>query len=296
MSNNLKGFTYVFLFSLAWALNVVLAGYTISELGVNPYVYGGQTLMTATILFVLYIIFKNSTQAKPLRLKKSHIIWLLLMGFVSNGIGNYFTLKGIAYSPTNFAFLIKTSVIFTFVTELLLGHQKFDKVRLGFIMLLLFGAYLISTKGEWVLPNIYDVYSIIAAACVGIVGAWSMSYINDNAPEYMALFRSLAGGVTLYIFAGVFDHTLGLDKLQYLWSGILGGVLVFLLFLFLYKLLEFKSASYSSMMSMMFSVMVLGLEYKLFGEILQTWQFVGAGIIIIAVVLLEMYSQQKEKK
>lgn len=64
------------------------------------------------------------------------------------------------------------------------------------------------------------------------------------------------------------------------------------LFYFLYKTLELKPASYLSMMSMMFSVMVALLQYILFGIILRFWQIIGATIIILAVVLLEIYTQK----
>ncbi|APD06914.1 hypothetical protein UJ101_01395 [Flavobacteriaceae bacterium UJ101] len=293
MTLNQKGFLYVFLMSLAWALNVVVAGYSIVELKVNAFVYGGQTLLTAAILFGITILLKNQ-KVTPLKFTQKDVIWMLLLGVLANGIGNYFGLQGIENSPTNYAFLVKTSIVFAISLEILLGQQKFSVPRVLLGILLLLGAYLISTNGKLIIPQKEDTYTLIAAACFGSVSVLSKTINRRNSPEHMALFRSIAGGVVLFgiaFFLG--ENILRTEAIEW---GILGGVLVFLLFLFLYKTLEIKSASYLSMMSMMFSVMVALLQYSLFGVTLGSWQIIGATIIILAVILLEIYSQKKEKR
>ncbi len=293
MTTNQRGFLYVFLMSLAWALNVVVAGYVIAKLEVNAFVYGGQTLLTAAILFSLYILFKEKQNA-TLKITRSDVVWMLLFGVIGNGIGNYFGLQGIEKSPTNYAFLVKTSIVFAITLEVILRQQKFNFIRLFLGFTLLIGAYLISTNGEQLNPQKEDVYTMIAAICFGAVGVLSKTINTRNSPEYLALFRSLAGGVVLWGIALVAgENILRVEDIEW---GVLGGVLVFLLFLFLYKTLEIKLASYVSMMSMMFSVMVALLQYTIFGITLEDIQIIGALIIILAVFALELYSQRKEKK
>ncbi len=292
MFTNQKGFLYVFLMSLAWALNVVIAGYAISELKVNPFVYGGQTLITAAILFVIAIILKHQ-KVSQLKIKQKDIIWMLLFGVLANGIGNYFGLQGIKNSPTNYAFLIKTSIVFAITLEIILGQQKFSLSRVLLGILLLIGAYLISTNGAFIIPQKEDTYTLIAATCFGSASVLSKTINMRNSPEYMALFRSIAGGVILFGIAFFLGENI--FRAEAIEWGILGGVLVFLMFLFLFKTLEVKSASYLSMMSIMFSVMVAFLQYTIFGVTLGFWQVIGATIIILAVILLEIYSRKKEK-
>lgn len=289
MTLDQKGFLYVFLMSLAWALNVVVAGYTIVELKVNPFVYGGQTLLSAAVLFGIVIIFKNQ-KGSQLKLTQRDIVWMFLLGVLANGIGNYFGLQGIENSPTNYAFLVKTSIVFAIGLEIILRQQKFSTPRVLLGVLLLLGAYLISTNGRWIIPQKEDTYTLIAAACFGSVSVLSKTINKRNSPEYMALFRSVAGGIVLFGIALLLGEDI--FKAEAIEWGILGGVFVFLLFLFLYKTLEIKSASYLSMMSMMFSVMVALLQYSIFGITLGFWQIIGATIIILAVILLEIYTQK----
>ena len=292
MTINQKGFLYVFLMSLAWALNVVIAGYSIVELEVNAFVYGGQTLMTGAILFGIALLIKTFKTSLTVKITPKDIIWMFLLGVLGNGIGNYFGLQGIENSPTNYAFLVKTSIVFAIVLELILKQQKFSYQRVLLGVLLLFGAYLISTNGQLIAPQKEDIYTLIAALCFGSVSVLSKTINTRNSPEYMALFRSLAGGLVLFGIAFLAGENIWV--LKHLEWGILGGCLVFVLFFFLYKALEIKPASYVSMMSMMFSVMVAALQYFIFGIGLKFWQIIGATIIISAVILLEIYSQQKQ--
>lgn len=290
MTLNQRGFFYVFLMSLSWALNVVVAGYSISVLKVNAFVYGGQTLLTATVLFGLYILFENNTHTSSLKITHKDIVWMLFFGVLANGIGNYFGLQGIEKSPVNYAFLIKISIIFAISLEIILKQQTFSIPRVLLGVLLLLGAYLISTNGSFITPKKEDTYTVIAAACFGSVSVLSKTINMRNAPEYMAFFRSTAGGIILFSIAFLSDENI--FQTTHIEWGILGGIFVFLLFLFLYKTLEIKSASYLSMMSMMFSVMVAVLQFFIFGTVLEFWQIVGAVIIISAVVLLEVFSQK----
>ncbi len=289
MTNNQKGFLYVFLMSLAWALNVVVAGYSIAELKVNAFIYGGQTLLTAAVLFVISILLKNKNTSK-LKINVKDIVWMLLLGVLANGVGNYFGLQGIENSPTNYAFLVKSSIVFSITLEIIIGQQEFSLPRVLLGVILLMGAYLISTNGSFIIPKNEDAYTLVAAACFGSVSVLSKTINKRNSPEYMALFRSLAGGIVLFGIAFFLGENV--VRTKYIEWGILGGVLVFLLFWFLYKTLEIKSASYLSMMSMMFSVIVAALQYFIFNITLGVWQIVGAIIILFAVILLEMYSQK----
>ncbi|MFV0238059.1 MAG: EamA family transporter, partial [Flavobacteriales bacterium] len=163
MTVNQKGFLFVFLMSLAWALNVVVAGYAIITLKVNAFVYGGQTLLTAASLFAITIVLRTNKKIPKLKVTYKDIIWMLLLGVLSNGIGNYFGLQGIENSPTNYAFLIKTSIVYSIILEIILGQKEFSIARIILGFLLLIGAYLISSNGVFIIPQKEDIYTIIAA-------------------------------------------------------------------------------------------------------------------------------------
>ncbi len=297
MSNSVsqyKGFIFVFIMSLSWAFNVVIAGYSITNLGVNAYLYGAQTLITAAILMGVYIIFKNNTSEKKVIFTKSDIIWMLLLGLFANGVGNLFTLKGIAHSANNYAFLIKTSIVFSIVLEIILKQQKANIVKFIVSGFLLLGAYIMSTDGKLILPNKYDLYTIISAAFFGFTIVLSKTVNTRNSPEYMSFYRALAGGLFLLV-AAIFLK-IDVFVIKNLQWGIFGGFLVFILFLSMFKALEIKEASYVSMVSLMFSPMVLLISYIAFGKTISIWQLLGGFIVLASIVALEIHSKYARNK
>ena len=290
-SSKYLGFIYVLLFSLFWAMNVVLAGYTFSQ-GANVYTYGYQTLITSTICFCLYIYINRRNQ--KFHLQTRHIPYLVLFGILANGIGNYFGLQGIKASALNYGFLIKTTVVFVIAFELIFLKYSLNLKKLYFATLLLFGAYLISTNGENLTPTLGDINTIVAALCFSLVSVFSKIFVQNNAPEYLSLFRSFGGAIVLFLIATMTQHDL--IAIRYLPYSILGGILVFLLFYFLYKALEITTPSYISMIGMSFSIFTAILAYIFLDQTLDYVQLIGAFFILLAVILIEKFGQNIKSK
>ena len=278
-----RALIYVLLFSLFWAMSVVLSGYALSN-GSNVLILGYQTFLSATICFFIYLqITKKQSQR---RLKSRHIIYLIVLGGLAGGAGNYFGFEGIKYSAVNYGFLIKMTVVFVPILEFFILREIITYKRIFFIIILLFGAFLIITKGKLIIPVKEDIYTIVTALCFAMTNTFSKSLVRKNSPEYIALFRAIGGGVVLFIFAYLFSEDL-IQK-DNIWYAIIGGILVFLIFLFLYKALEIESATYVSMIGMSFSVFTAILSYFVLGQKLSYIQWLGASIIVLSVVLIEM--------
>ena len=279
-----RGFIYVLFFSLSWALDAVIAGYAFSE-GSNVFVYCYQRTCISALFFFLYL--KVASKDSPKRkLKSKNIPYLILLGVVGSGLGTYFGFEGIKYSTVNYGFLMKTTVVFAPILEFFIFRKVVTLKRVFFIGVLLVGAFLISTKGKLILPINGDIYSIVAAFCYAATNVFSISLLKKNSSEYTALFRTIGGGVFLFIIA--YLSTEDLIQKEYLWLTLGGGIFSFFLFFFLYKALEVVSATYVAMVGMSFSVFTAILSYVVLGQKLIPIQWVGAVIILFSAVMIEI--------
>ena len=89
-------------------MDSVLAGYA---KGSSIFVYG-----------YAYPLFSFLSICKPraeMKLKSKHIFYLIGLGVIAGGFGNYFGFQGIKHSAVNYGFLMKTTVIFVPILEFL---------------------------------------------------------------------------------------------------------------------------------------------------------------------------------
>ena len=257
-----RGFIYVLLFSLFWAMDTVLAGYAFSK-GSNVLVYCYQRACISALLFFFYI--QTTSKDSPKRkLRSKNILFLIILGVIAIGIGNRFAFEGVKYSAVNYGFLIKTTVVFAPILEFFVLRRSITYKRIFFIGVLLVGALLISSKGKLTLPITEDLYTITAALCFTIANVFSIPLGQKNSSENMALFRTMGGGLFLFIIA--YSSTEDLIQKEYLWLTFGGGIFSFLLFLFLYKALEVVSVTYVAMVGMSFSVFTAILSYVVLGQ------------------------------
>jgi|SaaInlStandDraft_4_1057021.scaffolds.fasta_scaffold140474_1 drug/metabolite transporter (DMT)-like permease len=162
-----KGFLFVFLFSLFWAIDTIISKYAFNQ-GMNPYVFSYQSLILSAIGLLIY---SKKTKAK---FTKKHVKYMIFLGILANGIGSLFSAYGLKLSnSTNYGFLIKTTLIFAIVFSTILLKEKITSKKIGFGLLLLFGAYLISTAGMNLIPNPGDIFIIIAAGFYSLVSILS---------------------------------------------------------------------------------------------------------------------------
>ncbi|MBU0758681.1 MAG: DMT family transporter [Nanoarchaeota archaeon] len=279
------GLIYVLLFSLFWAINVLIDKIVYSR-GAVPYVWAYQSLLFSALFLGIYVFLRDSSRRKSLRLHHNDWSYLLLLGIISNGIGALFGTVGLKLSyASNYGFLIKTTVVFVTIFSYFLLKQKITGKKMFFILLLLLGSYLISTKGETFAPQIGDLLILVSAACFGITAVLSEKIGNRNSPEYFSFFRGLGGGIFVLLAAILLRYDI--LNTEFLGLAILNGFVVFLLFLFFYLTIEARSASYMTMVSMVFSVFVAALSFIFLKEAMNAVQIIGGGIIIAAVVMIE---------
>jgi len=277
-----KALIYVILFSLFWALDVVLQKYVFSN-GAQLFSYSYQMFFIAFVLFVVCVSIK-----KKYSFTRKDVIYMFAVGAVIASIAKILAATGINLSlASNYGFIIKTAVVFVVIFSYFWLKEKVTWKKIGMLVLLMFGAYLISTRGEGYSPLLGDIFTLGAAAALACASVLSKKLMHRNSAEYFSLFRSVGSALSLFVLSLlIYQDPVQVEFIPF---SLLGGILAFFTILFLYKTLEVASVTYLSMMSMMFSVMVAVLSFFLLGEVMNSVQMLGGAIIIGSVVMIEKF-------
>ena len=291
----------VLAFSAFWAFQIFFAklGFKAGAL-VLPF----QVMMVAVaIITVLSLLLRRSGRNLiTLFQQQPRMFWnLFLANSIQAGLGTFLSIIGIAMTDAiNAGFLVKMATVSTIIFAWLILGERLSKLKVGVVFVMLFGAYLLTTKGQALLPHIGDAY--ILAACV----CWSLGNIlvkkalktqTTNAdvvtmqkPLASFLFFSTVLFVSIF-FPNAFG-TLSETLRPYPFAvksipfALGSGVSLGLAWIFLYRTLDVATASYMTLMSMATPIMVSILAMAFLGESLIMIQIVGAGLIILSAVTI----------
>jgi len=153
------------------------------------------------------------------------------------------------------------------------------------VLLLLFGAYLISTKGQGFYPQFGDIIIVCAAFFSVIANILAKKIMKENSHLIVSIYRAVFGGLIILIIIPFFiqnwyiiqDPTLLIAR----------SIFSFLTILFLNKTIQETTVSYASMMSMMYSVFVAIFGFMFLRETMNLFQIIGAIIIIVSSILIQ---------
>lgn len=288
-------FFNVFLFSLFWALQIF-----ISKLGFNAGAkavsFTFQSAMVALIALSLYVLPKDYILVK--NLPKKILSGLLLANAIHFGLGGFFSNSGVALtSAVNAGFLVKFALVTTTVLAWIFLKEKMTWVKFIAVLVMLFGNFLISTKGQSIIPQTGDLLIIVACICWSVGNILIRNTLKNNnsvGADIVTFLRPVAGIPVLLFFillAPFYPTTIqsvfnvNFVDFRYLIYVIGNGVFTALLWIYLNRTLKVASASYMTMMSMMTSVFVAFLALVFLRETMNSAQILGAVLTISAGVI-----------
>ena len=278
-----KGLIYVFLFSLAWAIQTIINKFAVNQ-GVDPIVFSYQTLFGAALIFVLYFLVFGGFSFK--NLNKKLLPRLSLVGLLGSGLATILTFYSLQYSTSvNFGFIVKTTTIFSVLLAAIFLKEKLSFKKIFFVFLMFFGVYLISTAGEVLVPRVGDFLILLTALCLASGNIIARPLLRTYTPEIVAFSRTIIGGLIVLMFVPFFVDQFWIVEDLFLVA--IRSLFVFLTLLFLNKTIKATNVSYMSMMSMMYSVFVLILGYIAFGESFNYVQIFGAILISVSVIFIQ---------
>ncbi|MGB2965082.1 MAG: DMT family transporter [Anaerolineales bacterium] len=294
-------FYNVMMFSGFWAVQIF-----VTKLGFNSgaQVLTFQTLSILTALLILAIIIlpKYGVEFGNLFRHQKPLYWKL---FFANGIqsvlGTCLSIIGISLTEAiNAGFLVKLATVTTILFAWLILKERLSPLKILTVITMLSGAYLLTTRGQILLPRVGDLFILSACVCWSLGDVLVRKYLKAQSvrADIVTLQKPIAGLPVILVLVGisvwhpVIFGKLGLiiacckaplSSLPYAFGN---GLCLAITWIYLNRTLEVSSASYMTMMSMVTPVIVSLLAIFFLNETVIWIQIVGAGMIILSGVVI----------
>lgn len=289
------------MFSAFWAFQIFVAklGF-IAGAKVLPF----QVAMVLTAMVTLGILILPRSGAELTRLFKQNpaVFWrIYLANGLQAGLGTCLSIIGIALTDAiNAGFLVKLATVTTILFAWLLLNENMSGQKIAIVFTMLFGAYLLTTKGQTLLPRVGDLFILAACVCWSLGNVMVRKILRTQAvhadvvtmqkplaslPVFLALvgiavyFPDMLGGLGNVLQCCAFSPA----QIPYaLGSGFFLGMA----WIYLYRTLHVSTASYMTLMSMATPIIVSVLALVFLDEKLVWIQTFGGGLIILSGVLI----------
>ena len=288
------------MFSGFWALQIF-----VTKLGFNK---GAQVLsfhllsiLIALAILSLLILPKYGNEISIFIRKQPKLFWkLFFANGIQSGLGTCLSIIGISLtSAINAGFLVKLATVSTILFAWLILKERLTIIKVLMVFTMLSGAYILTTKGEVLLPKIGDLFILSACVCWSLGNVLVRKYIKTQPVrvDLITLQKPIAGLPVILVLVGISilkPEIFGelkqvmsccnppLSALPFI---IGNGFFLALTWIYLNNTLEISSASYMTMMSMITPVIVSLLAMIFLGETMIWIQILGASLIIISAVI-----------
>lgn len=277
--------------ALLWSLTqiilttgVILVTKFIFNTGVDPLNFSYQILMVAALILFIYGLYKESKSELLSRLPIKMISMVVLTGVLGGGLAYALNGLGLKYSTaTNYSFLIQTSVFFTAILAFFFLKENLKPMKILLLIILLAGVYLITTKGNLIVPNRGDLLLLLGTLAYAVANIMAKVALTNVPAITFTTYRLLFGGLSLILFLIL----IGKFSVEINWFWIIGvGAIVAVGTLAIHKVLVYSTASYMSMMATITPVLTASMAWTFLGEVMSAMQLVGGGLIILAGLLI----------
>lgn len=292
-------FFNVMMFSVFWAFQIFVA-----KLGFNAGAmvlpFQIMSILAAVIVLAVLILPRVAGEFKELFITHPATFWrLFLANGIQAGLGTSLSIIGIALTDAiNAGFLVKLSTATTILFAWLFLKERLSNFKLVIVVIMLFGAYLLTTKGQALLPSVGDLFILSACVCWSLGNVMVRKVLRSQAVDAdvvtmqkplasLPIFLSLAG--LSFFMPAWFDGLGGTLRccsfsLGYLPYAVENGICLAAAWVYLYRTLRLATASYLTLMSMATPVIVSVLAVFFLGEKLIPIQILGGSLIVLAGV------------
>ncbi len=287
------------MFSVFWAGQIFISKLAFIEgAQVIPY----QLTITIIGLGALSVLIMPKARFEFATLLKDEpaTFWkLYAANMLQSGIGNIMSIIGIALTVAiNAGFLVKVSTVTTILFAWIILGEKLSPLKIITMITMLGGAYLLTTKGQTLLPRVGDLFILMACVCWSLGTAIVAKILKAQAisPDVITLQKPFAGFPVFLGLAGIvvnfpqvftnFDGALACCSfaMEYIPFAVGSGLSLALTWTFLLRTLNVTTASYMTMMSMLTPVLVSVLAIIFLEERLIWIQGIGVGMILLSGV------------
>ncbi|MCP4536500.1 MAG: EamA family transporter [Chloroflexi bacterium] len=219
---------------------------------------------------------------------------------IQSGLGTCLSIIGISLTETiNAGFLAKLSTVTTILFAWLILKERLTVIKVLMVFIMLSGAYLLTTKGQVLLPRTGDLFILAACVCWSLGNVLVRKFLKTRPVNIDAVTfqKPIAGLPVILILVGVsvWNSEFVLENQPVIsWSkpsltslpyALGNGICLAMTWTYLNRTLKISTASYMTMMSMVTPVIVSLLAMIFLHETLAWIQVVGAGMIILSGVV-----------
>lgn len=276
------------LVAIIWALNFSIVKVSLEEM--DPYSFNAMRFIFATAM----LSFVAHKRGYSLKVRKEHFWKLVGIGIVGNVFYQLFFIIGVNYTyAANAAVMLGTIPIWVALLSQFFTEEKLTLYKslgvffafAGVTFIIMGGDDTLSFESETFFGNIII---LVAAVCWATFTILSRKYLRVYSPLQYSAFMSQVGLAGLLLIGLPFMVNLdwsGISIVGYggiLYSGALSVGLAYIIWNNgVKKIGAVRTAAYQNL------VPVLGLVFGLIllGEELTVLQYIGAGLVIIGIVL-----------
>ena len=275
------GLIYALLASFSWATQIVAAKVLLG-LGENAL----NLSFWQTFIAIPFWIWLLSTVHKKVKIKGKDIALILGQTLVGAVGVTIFNSLGVKYSTAvNFAFLVRTTVIFTVIFAYIFLGEKITLKKVLLSIFILFGAYLLTTNGQKIQLTQGDIYTLIAAACIGLGNTVFGKMLTVRSGSYFSASITFLLAIPVIFLVGFTNNSISWPQLPWAMVGL--AVIWSLNNFFRFKAYHYVSASFIAMIFFLTPVFVSVLALIFLKETMTPIEIVGGILIIIAGVFVE---------
>jgi len=288
------------MFSAFWAMQIFITKLALN-VGAQVLSYQLLSLLAALVILAILLLPRFGREFRSLFRDKPNLFWrLYFANGIQSGLGTCLSIIGISLtSAINAGFLVKLSTVTTILFAWLILKERLTVIKILMVFSMLSGAYLLTTKGQILLPRTGDLFILGACVCWSLGNVLIRKYLKSQPVkvEVVTFQKPLAGlpfvlalvGLALWNpgMFGSLDQVLSCCKPpSAVFPYIIGnGVLLTFTWTYLNNTLKISSASYMTMMSMITPVIVSLLAIIFLSETMVAIQILGAGLIIVSAVV-----------
>jgi len=235
-----------------------------------------------------------STKAGKLKhlrtLNKKNFFVLFILGLLEiAGTSFFFLAINTVPNPAIVSFLGNINpVIVTFLGFFIL-KERYNKPEIIGIILIIFGAFIISYKGGTTLSSMFihgAAYVLYAGLFFGASSIISKKNVKSLSPPIMALSRNIFLFIFSFSMIFILHNSLAISWYS-LWNIIIGSVLgPFLTVIAGYQAIKYIEVSRASILGSTKGIIVLLGSYLYFGKFPEIYQLFGGLLAITGVVLI----------
>ena len=293
INDKAKGYFFIFLGIVANANVYIFSKAALNELHISQ--FGFYWFGIAMLWNGLYAA-RTCKWSTFRNLKAKNYFWLFMVAlFELTGVTAFFSSIQIIDNPAVVSFIGNTGPFFTAVLGIFLLKERFTRVEVGGMALVLIGASIISYKGETSFRDLFidgAEYALLSALLFAVSTIISKQQIKRLPPPLQSLSRNLI--LFVFAFAMILSFNQGFEVSQKALLNITIGSLVgpFLTIFAKYNALKYAEASRISVLGSTKGLVVLLIAYIYFGSLPLMHQIYG-GIVTVAGVFLISLGRSK---